>query len=162
MAPKTCHRNLKENLMSMKILIPIDVEEPGTWAGVLPSLRQHVSGNDFKLCVLSVVPELGTIISQAAQAAPFSSSTPAKLKDTALSVASERLKSITDTDEFGDIDRVIRSGSIYSSVLKVAEEKETDLIILMSHMPGLSDYLLGSNAAKIVRHAKCSVYVVRN
>jgi nucleotide-binding universal stress UspA family protein len=30
-----------------------------------------------------------------------------------------------------------------------------------SHRPELSDYLLGPNAGKVVRHAKCSVMVVR-
>ncbi len=30
-----------------------------------------------------------------------------------------------------------------------------------SHRPELSDYLLGPNAGKVVRHAKCLVMVVR-
>ena len=36
-----------------------------------------------------------------------------------------------------------------------------DLIIVASHRPGLQDYFLGSTAAKVVRHAKCSVLVIR-
>jgi nucleotide-binding universal stress UspA family protein len=32
---------------------------------------------------------------------------------------------------------------------------------MASHRPELSDYLLGPNAARIVRHAKQSVLVVR-
>jgi nucleotide-binding universal stress UspA family protein len=43
----------------------------------------------------------------------------------------------------------------------VAEEKGADLIIIASHRPGLKDYFLGSTAAKVVRHAKCSVLVIR-
>jgi len=36
-----------------------------------------------------------------------------------------------------------------------------DLIIVGSHKPGLQDYLLGSTAARVVRHAMCSVLVGR-
>jgi nucleotide-binding universal stress UspA family protein len=36
-----------------------------------------------------------------------------------------------------------------------------DLIAVGSHRPVMSDYLLGSNAKTIVRHALCSVLVVR-
>ncbi|MDH3475684.1 MAG: universal stress protein [Rhodospirillales bacterium] len=38
---------------------------------------------------------------------------------------------------------------------------KADLIITGSHKPNVSDYLLGSNAARVVRHASCSVFVVR-
>ena len=35
------------------------------------------------------------------------------------------------------------------------------LIVMGSHHPELKDYLLGPNAAKVMRHADCSVMVVR-
>ncbi|HYZ26966.1 MAG TPA: universal stress protein [Geminicoccaceae bacterium] len=35
------------------------------------------------------------------------------------------------------------------------------LIVMGSHHPELKDYLLGPNAAKVMRHADCSVTVVR-
>jgi len=55
----------------------------------------------------------------------------------------------------------VRTGRSYSSILDVADEKEAELIIIASHRPGLQDYFLGSTASKVVRHAKCSVLVVR-
>jgi nucleotide-binding universal stress UspA family protein len=36
-----------------------------------------------------------------------------------------------------------------------------DLIVMASHKPTVTDYLLGANAAHVVRHAGCSVMVVR-
>jgi nucleotide-binding universal stress UspA family protein len=33
--------------------------------------------------------------------------------------------------------------------------------VIGSHRPSMAIYLIGSNAARIVRHAKCSVLVVR-
>ena len=55
----------------------------------------------------------------------------------------------------------VRIGGIYPEVLAEAEEWGADLIIVGSHRPAMSTYLLGSNAKTIVRHAKCSVLVVR-
>jgi nucleotide-binding universal stress UspA family protein len=54
-----------------------------------------------------------------------------------------------------------RRGESYRTILDVAEEKAADLIIVASHRPGFQDYFLGSTASKVVRHAKCSVLVVR-
>lgn len=55
----------------------------------------------------------------------------------------------------------VRSGHPATAILSIAEEKDADLIVIASHRPGLQDYLLGSTAARVVRHAKCSVLVVR-
>ena len=54
-----------------------------------------------------------------------------------------------------------RAGGIYHELLEEASEWEADLIVVGSHRPVMSDYLLGSNAKTIVRHAQCSVLVVR-
>ncbi len=47
-------------------------------------------------------------------------------------------------------------------ILKAVEETGCDLIVMASHRPALKDYLLGPNAARVVRHANCSVLVVRD
>jgi nucleotide-binding universal stress UspA family protein len=54
-----------------------------------------------------------------------------------------------------------RAGGIYHELLEEASEWNADLIVVGSHRPVMSDYLLGSNAKTIVRHAQCSVLVVR-
>ncbi len=59
------------------------------------------------------------------------------------------------------IDVEVRMGHTYQIILDVAAELEADLIVIASHRPGFMDYYLGSTAAKVVRHAKCSVHVVR-
>ncbi|MEP0942796.1 MAG: universal stress protein [Rhizobiaceae bacterium] len=147
--------------MKLRILVPVDFEEPVSWEGVQPMLRQVAKGNEVEITVVTVVPKLGTVIAQAAQAAPFISSAPEEMKEKALALASGRLHQIVDTEEFGEIQYVVRSGSVYSKVLETAEEAKVNLILIMSHIPDLGDYLLGPNAAKIVRHAKCSVLAVR-
>jgi nucleotide-binding universal stress UspA family protein len=56
---------------------------------------------------------------------------------------------------------VTHGTSIYAEILGVAEEAEADLVVVGSHRPAMKDYLLGTNAARVVRHARCSVLVAR-
>jgi nucleotide-binding universal stress UspA family protein len=59
------------------------------------------------------------------------------------------------------VSSIVRLGSVYNEVLREAETTAADLIVIGSHRPTMATYLLGSNAATIVRHATCSVLVVR-
>ncbi len=61
----------------------------------------------------------------------------------------------------GTVKTAIRMGSVYNEVLAEAKHIHADLIVVGSHRPGMASYLLGSNASTIVRHAECSVLVVR-
>ena len=55
----------------------------------------------------------------------------------------------------------VRKGGSYANIIESSEENNSGLIIINSHRPGLKDYLLGSTAAKVVRHAQCPVLVER-
>lgn len=55
----------------------------------------------------------------------------------------------------------LRSGSPYHEIVDEATDWGCDAIVISSHRPQMATYLLGSNAAKIVRHAPCSVLVLR-
>ena len=57
---------------------------------------------------------------------------------------------------------VTHGASIYVEILRVAEEVAADLIVVGSHRPAMRDYLLGTNASRVVRHARCSVLVARD
>ena len=59
------------------------------------------------------------------------------------------------------VSSVVLLGSVYNEVLKEASRTKADIIVVGSHRPSMTSYLLGSNAATIVRHASCSVLVVR-
>jgi universal stress protein F len=60
-----------------------------------------------------------------------------------------------------EIRHIVATGSIYQEILSTAEKAGSDLIVIGAHDPDLKDFLLGPNASRIVRHAKCSVHVVR-
>lgn len=56
---------------------------------------------------------------------------------------------------------IVDHGVIYRIILHYARQLDAELIIMSAGRPELEDYLLGPNAARVVRHAKCSVLVVR-
>ena len=56
---------------------------------------------------------------------------------------------------------IVAKGSVYECIIKTANEIKADLIVMSAHRPELKDYLLGPNAAKVVRHSDRSVLVVR-
>ena len=55
----------------------------------------------------------------------------------------------------------VREGPAHNDIIAEAKIVGADLILINSHRPGFQDYLLGSTAAKVVRHAPCSVLVDR-
>ena len=59
------------------------------------------------------------------------------------------------------VSSVVTLGGVYHDILQEADKMRADLIVVGSHRPTMATYLLGSNAAAIVRHARCSVLVVR-
>lgn len=56
---------------------------------------------------------------------------------------------------------LVIEGHAARTIMDHAQKDKCDLIIIASHQPGMQDYLLGSTAAKVVRHAKCAVHVLR-
>ncbi len=55
----------------------------------------------------------------------------------------------------------VRFGDAHHEILTQANKIGANLIIVASHRPHLSEYLLGTTAARIVRHASCSTLVIR-
>jgi universal stress protein F len=59
------------------------------------------------------------------------------------------------------VSSTVRVGGVYPEILAEADACGADLIVIGSHRPDMSTYLLGSNAKTVARHAKCSVLIVR-
>ncbi len=60
-----------------------------------------------------------------------------------------------------DVKPVLLNGHSGRTITDYAQEVGADCIVVGSHKPELSDYLLGSTAARVVRHAPCAVHVLR-
>ncbi|OED48313.1 universal stress protein [Leisingera sp. S232] len=65
------------------------------------------------------------------------------------------------TADYGDVDAQIVKGRSYRAIVEYAEKHGIDCIVVGSHKPGLSDFFLGTTAARVVRHASCAVHVCR-
>ncbi|MBX9459233.1 MAG: universal stress protein [Rhizobium sp.] len=57
--------------------------------------------------------------------------------------------------------RIVRIGSAAREIMEIAATEKADLIIIASHRPDFTNYLIGATADRVVRHAKCSVLVDR-
>lgn len=136
--------------MFKTILVPIDMAHIIEGKANIDIATEHAAAG-AKIILLNVVEE---IPGWAAAELPAH-----LLEDSRAKVESE-LKAVAKASGMS-MDTIVRSGQSYRTILDVAEEKNVDLIIVASHRPGLQDYFLGSTAAKVVRHAKCSVLVIR-
>nr|MDJ0982980.1 universal stress protein [Kiloniellales bacterium] len=61
---------------------------------------------------------------------------------------------------FGGI--IAAHGTIYEKIVDAANEIDAEIIVMAAHRPSLKDYLLGPNTARVARHARCSVQIVRD
>jgi len=60
-----------------------------------------------------------------------------------------------------EVELLVRKGAVHRQIVKLADERKVDLIVMESANPRVQDYLLGTTASHVVTHAECSVYVVR-
>lgn len=141
--------------MYKTILIAIDLNEPSSWERALPVAVEQASAAGATLHAMTVVPDFGMAI--------VGSFFPPDYEEKALAEAARALDAFVKKHVPGEIEvaRTVGHGTIYKDVLATAERIGADLIVMASHRPAQSDYLLGPNAARVVRHANCSVLVVR-
>ncbi|MFT6350687.1 universal stress protein [Neptuniibacter pectenicola] len=89
----------------------------------------------------------------------FEQSNLALHKEEALSEMSQLLVDVPDNVV---VKTHCRRGTAHDQILEVALELKNDAIVMMAKKPGISSYFIGSNAERVVRHAACSVFVVRD
>jgi len=55
----------------------------------------------------------------------------------------------------------VRKGAVHRQIVKLADERKVDLIVMETANSKISDYPLGTTASHVVNNAECSVYIVR-
>jgi nucleotide-binding universal stress UspA family protein len=138
------------------ILLPIDVDDESSSSTAVLTATDLALQFGAQLHAMTVVPDVGV-----SMGAPFSS---ANANRRLIEHARERLDAVLreKVPSGLTVEQIVALGSVYREILRVARELPADLIVMGSHRPERADFLLGSNAAKVVRHAKCSVLVVRH
>lgn len=76
--------------------------------------------------------------------------------------ASARNLLLEKTAGMADVNAEITRGQAHHAIIDYAVSNGFDCIVIGSHKPGLSDYFIGSTAARVVRHAPCAVHVHRD
>jgi nucleotide-binding universal stress UspA family protein len=67
----------------------------------------------------------------------------------------------TALPEGADFECHVRAGTAHEQILEESRQIKADAIVMMARRPGLASYFVGSNAERVVRHAKCTVLVLR-
>lgn len=140
--------------MFKRVLLAVDLDEPGSWARALPAAVDVCASSGARLYVTTVAPELGT------QVAPFFAP---DANERLLQSAQDRLRNFVAEHIASELDAgaLVAQGSIHREIVNTARNIDADLIVLAAHKPGVRDYLLGANAAQVARHFERSVLLVR-
>lgn len=140
--------------MYSSILVAVDLDEPTSWEKAIPSALALSRCFAANVAIVYVVP--GSVLSLQAQ---WSDLGVRHILDTA---RTRLAKLAGECAKGAEVESYVTSGSVYGGVLEAAEQCSADLIVLASHRPEMKDYLIGANASRVVRHARCSVMVVRD
>lgn len=140
--------------MFQTILLPVDLSSEASWEHALPAALK-LANPDTELHVISVVPDFGLSV--------VGSYFDQGFEERALREVGDKLADWVRAHlpDWVDVHPHVLHGRVYDRILEAAERLRVDTIVMASHTPALSDYLLGPNAARVVRHARCSVLVVR-
>ncbi len=141
--------------MFKSILLPVDMGDPSSWEKAAPTAVSLAGQNDAKIHVITIIPDYGMSV--------VGSFFPSDFAENALKATKAELEKFVAEHIPADLlaGSSAVSGTIYKRILETADELGSDLIVIASHRPEKADYLLGPNAARVVRHAKQSVFVVR-
>ena len=134
--------------MYQTILVPVDLSNQEQGRKALGIARQ-IGGEQSRVIALYVASELPHFIT---------GQLPEGVVENNLAIARQEL--LEQAESVG-AEAEIRSGHPPTVILETAKEVGADIIIVGSHRPGLQHYLLGSTAARVVRHAECPVLVDR-
>lgn len=135
--------------MYNKVLVPVAFDHSQNFKAAIDVARL-LSRTGSLITVLNVIEEMSGYVDEYL---------PASHSKVQISEIEAALKSalggVADTKP---VALVGRPGNV---IVDYADKYAFDCIVISSHRPGLSDFFLGSTAARVVRHAPCSVHVIR-
>ncbi len=135
--------------MYKNILVPIAFDETRDSKAAL-DIAHAISEEGAIITALHVVEEIPSYVSQYLPEGQMQQNLTEIEKSLSEKVAGET----------GVVVKVVE-GHAGHSIVDYASDHGVDCIVIASHRPGFQDYFLGSTAARVVRHAPCSVHVVR-
>ena len=135
--------------MYTNILVPVSFDEERNAAEAIRVARA-LAGEDARLTLFHVIEKI--------PAYALTQMAPGYLEEARRAVQAGLDKLAGDMP---NVRTVVAEGHAGRAILDHAGAQAVDCIVISSHRPGLQSYFLGSTASHVVRHARCSVHVVR-
>ncbi|MFY0615010.1 MAG: universal stress protein [Hyphomicrobiaceae bacterium] len=132
------------------IIVPVDVNNAEKASDMLIA-AERIGGKKAKVVLLNVIEAVPNYVAV---------HLPEEFREQVWKEATDGLSRIAKSTSL-ETEIEVRGGHASAEILTVADERNADAIIIASHRPGLEDYFLGSTASRVVRHAKCTVVVIR-
>ncbi|MBU3259632.1 universal stress protein [Roseovarius sp. PS-C2] len=143
--------------MTGPVLCAVDVSNPHRDDNVLRAAARLAALDDAQLDVITVVPDYGMSV----VGSYFEKGHHEKAVEEARSLLRELVADVLGAEANETVRHIVATGNAYDEILRVAGADKASLIVIGAHKPDFKDYLLGPNAARVVRHSDCSVFVVR-
>ncbi|WP_424932358.1 universal stress protein [Amaricoccus macauensis] len=141
--------------MYKNILVPIDPAH-GEIADRTLTIAKKLVDDDGQVTALSVIEPLPSYISGYIREQTLGD----RIKENQEAAMAALRAAMDRVGLSGKV--ILDEGTPSPEILRIAREIEADAIVLGSHRPDFRDYLIGSTAARVVRHAQCTVIVERS
>ncbi len=144
-------------MVTKRILFPTDFSEGALHA--LPYAVDLAKTSSARLYLLHVIYDVATASGLYVPHVSFDDI----YKDLGKSAQKELEKfGYEERKDLKDVEYTVLRGIPYDEILKFAQEKNIDIIVIGTHgRKGLDRFLFGSTAEKVVRYAPCPVLTVR-
>jgi nucleotide-binding universal stress UspA family protein len=157
--PDTPEHSRAAALKLRKILLPTDFSGCANFA--LPYAAAIARATGASIVCLHVVEPIVPAVGYSGLAEPMPI---ADISEQLEDSAERELPQLAGCDDFNglEVEEMIVHGDPAAEIVRVAGEREVDLIVVSSHgRTGLGRIIFGSTAEAVVRHAFCPVLVVK-
>ena len=131
------------------IVVPVEIGEAKAYENAVKAASTLLSGAG-KVTLLHAIEPIPTYVT---------TYIPPEIPTESRQEALKRLKEMANELDIENTELV--SGSAGRTIVDWADRNTADCIVITSHKPEFSDFILGSTAAWVVRHAKSNVLVLR-
>lgn len=142
--------------MFKSILLPVDLNHPGSWQKALPAAIEMTRNFKATLHLIAIVPDVGmSIVSQYL---------PKDFEKRAIKDAGADLQEFATANVPAELKAQshVAHGVIRHEIIRSAERLGCDLIVMAPHRAEVMDVLISPKTDYVVRHFKGSVLVVRD
>ena len=140
--------------MFKDILVPVNISDESTWKKQMETAIELAQQCDATLHIMTVIPGFDYPL--------VSSFFPPDFEQKARDQAAKDLHAFMAKHIPSGIrtQAIVSEGAIYEQILGIAEENHCDLILMNRTGSQRRQFMLGSNAVKVLQHTRIAVLVV--